>query len=98
MAHFHYLDNQLTAEAVPLTRIAEQFGTPCFVYSRAALEQHFRAYEQALAGCDHLVCYAVKANSNLAVLSVLAKLGSGSTLCPAVNSPACRLPAVIPAR
>lgn len=77
MAHFHYLDNQLTAEAVPLTRIAEQFGTPCFVYSRAALEQHFRAYEQALAGCDHLVCYAVKANSNLAVLSVLAKLGSG---------------------
>ena len=77
MAHFHYLDNQLTAEAVPLTRIAEQFGTPCFVYSRAALEQHFCAYEQALAGCDHLVCYAVKANSNLAVLSVLAKLGSG---------------------
>ena len=77
MEHFHYHDNQLTAEAVPLTRIAMQFGTPCFVYSRAALEQGFRAYEEALAGCDHLVCYAVKANSNLAVLSVLAKLGSG---------------------
>ena len=77
MESFHYQDNQLMAEAVPLTRIAEQFGTPCFVYSRAALEQHYRAYEEALAGCDHLVCYAVKANSNLAVLSVLAKLGSG---------------------
>ncbi len=77
MEHFHYLDNQLTAEAVPLNRIAEQFGTPCFVYSRAALEQHFGAYKDALAGCEHLVCYAVKANSNLAVLRVLAKLGSG---------------------
>jgi diaminopimelate decarboxylase len=77
MEHFHYLDNQLTAEAVPLTRIAEQFGTPCFVYSRAALEQNFLAYKEALAGCEHLVCYAVKANSNLAVLRVLAKLGSG---------------------
>lgn len=77
MDHFHSQDNQLFAEALPLTRIAEQFGTPCFVYSRAALEQHYQAYEQALSGCEHLICYAVKANSNLAVLSVLANQGSG---------------------
>jgi len=77
MSNFHYQSNQLFAEGVPLTRIAEQYGTPCFVYSRAGLEQQFRAYEETLRGRDHLVCYAVKANSNLAVLSVLAKLGSG---------------------
>jgi len=77
MDHFHSQDNQLYAEALPLTQIAEQFGTPCFVYSRAALEHHYQAYEQALTGCDHLICYAVKANSNLAVLSVLAQQGSG---------------------
>ena len=77
MEPFTFKNNQLFAEAVALTRIAEEFGTPCFVYSRAALEQQYRAYEEALAGCTHLVCYAVKANSNLAVLSVLAKLGSG---------------------
>jgi diaminopimelate decarboxylase len=77
MSNFHYQNNQLFAEGVPLARIAEQYGTPCFVYSRAGLEQQFRAYEEALRGRDHLVCYAVKANSNLAVLSVLAKLGSG---------------------
>ena len=77
MEQFHYDNNQLHAEAVPLTRIAEEFGTPCYVYSRAHLEQQFMAYESALEGCPHLVCYAVKANSNLAVLNVLAKLGSG---------------------
>ena len=77
MKNFHFDNNQLMAEDVPLSQIAEQFGTPCFVYSRAALEQHYRDYEEALTGCQHLICYAVKANSNLAVLSVLAKMGSG---------------------
>ncbi|MFZ8928311.1 MAG: diaminopimelate decarboxylase [Pseudohongiellaceae bacterium] len=77
MNHFETRNNQLYAEEVPLTQIAEQFGTPCFVYSKAALQAHYQAYEQALQGCDHLVCYAVKSNSNLAVLSVLARLGSG---------------------
>jgi len=77
MDHFYYDNNQLVAEGVALSRIAEQFGTPCFVYSRAALEENYGAYAEALAGSDHLICYAVKANSNLAVLSVLAKLGSG---------------------
>jgi diaminopimelate decarboxylase len=77
MENFQYQDNQLCAEKVPLTQIAEQFGTPCFVYSKAGLEQQYHAYAQALSGCEHLVCYAVKANSNLAVLSVLAQLGCG---------------------
>ena len=77
MNHFETKNNQLYAEEVPLTQIAEQFGTPCYVYSKAALQAHYQAYEQALQGCGHLVCYAVKSNSNLAVLSVLARLGSG---------------------
>ena len=57
--------------------LAEIYGTPLYVYSRATLERHWRAFDQALAGRDHLVCYAVKANSNIAVLNVLARLGSG---------------------
>jgi diaminopimelate decarboxylase len=77
MDHFRYRDGQLLAEDVPLERIAEAHGTPCYVYSRATLERHWRAFDRALAGCQHLVCYAVKANSNLAVLDVLARLGAG---------------------
>jgi diaminopimelate decarboxylase len=77
MENFQYQNNQLCAEEVPLSQIAEQFGTPCFVYSKAGLEQQYHSYAQALSGCEHLVCYAVKANSNLAVLSVLARLGCG---------------------
>jgi len=77
MDYFDYRDNRLFAEDVELTAIAEQIGTPCYVYSRATLERHWQAFDQALAGHDHLVCYAVKANSNLAVLQVLAALGSG---------------------
>jgi len=60
-----------------LATIAERFGTPCYVYSRATLERHWRAFDAALASRPHLICYAVKANSNLGVLSVLAQLGSG---------------------
>jgi diaminopimelate decarboxylase len=67
----------LRLEGVPLEAIAERFGTPCYVYSRAALEGAFRDFDEGLAGIDHLVCYAVKANSNLAVLDVLARLGAG---------------------
>jgi len=62
---------------VPLARIAKEVGTPCYVYSRAAIEERWRSYDEAFAGRDHLVCFAVKANSNLAVLNVLARLGSG---------------------
>ncbi|NCF82615.1 MAG: diaminopimelate decarboxylase, partial [Proteobacteria bacterium] len=74
---FHYKDNNLLAEQVPLAVIAERFGTPCYVYSRAALESHWRAFDEALAGLAHRICYSVKANSNLGVLDVLARLGSG---------------------
>jgi diaminopimelate decarboxylase len=77
MSFFDYQNGVLHAENVSAADIAAQYGTPCYVYSRKAFEQHYLAYEQALTGRDHLVCYAVKANSNLAVLSVLAKLGAG---------------------
>jgi len=77
MDHFNYRDGRLCAEDVPLTEIAAQHGTPCYVYSRATIERHWHAFDAALAAVDHLVCYAVKANSNLGVLSVLARLGSG---------------------
>ncbi|MEO5342868.1 MAG: diaminopimelate decarboxylase [Gammaproteobacteria bacterium SHHR-1] len=77
MDHFNYRDDRLFAEEIPLADIAERFGTPCYVYSRATLERHWRAFDRALANHPHLICYAVKANSNLAVLNVLARLGSG---------------------
>lgn len=77
MDFFDYKDGQLHAEAVPLEQIAQQFGTPTYVYSRATLERHYRAYEEAFGAHPHLVCYAVKANANLAVLNVLARLGAG---------------------
>jgi diaminopimelate decarboxylase len=74
---FPYRNGTLCAEEVPLPEIARRFGTPCYVYSRAALQSAYREFEQACAGRDVLICYAVKANSNLAVLNVLARLGSG---------------------
>jgi diaminopimelate decarboxylase len=74
---FAVRDGRLHAESVPLEALAQRFGTPCFVYSRAALETAFRSFAAPLAGRDHLVCYAMKANSNLAVLDVLARLGAG---------------------
>ena len=77
MDAFQYHNGELCAEQVPLATIAEQYGTPTYVYSRAYLEQQFLSYQQALAGRRHLICYAVKANSNIAVLNVLARLGAG---------------------
>lgn len=77
MTTFHYQNHSLFVEELPLNQVAEQFGTPCFVYSRAALQNNYLAYENAFSDNDHLICYAVKANSNLAVLGVLAKLGAG---------------------
>jgi len=77
MDHFNYRDGLLHAESVPLDEIAERFGTPCYVYSRATLERHWHAFDTAFAGQPHLICFAVKANSNLAVLNCLARLGSG---------------------
>jgi len=77
MSAFHLKDGVLHAEDLPLTEVARCFGTPCYVYSRAALEAAFGAWQAALAGRNALVCYAVKANSNLAVLNVFARLGAG---------------------
>ncbi len=77
MDYFNYRDGQLFAEDVALTDIAKTHGSPCYVYSRATLERHWRAFDDALSGLSHLVCFAVKANSNLGVLNVLARLGSG---------------------
>ena len=77
MDHFSYQHGELYAESVSLAEIARRVGTPAYVYSRATLSRHFQAFEQALQGMPHLVCYAVKANSNLAVLNVLARLGAG---------------------
>ena len=77
MNAFPRRDGELYAEGVPLAAIARAEGTPCYVYSRAAMEAALDAYHEALAGCRHLVCYAVKANSNLAVLDLLARRGAG---------------------
>ena len=74
---FDYREGVLCAEDVPLAEIARRFGTPCYVYSRAAIESAYREFTSALAGRDALVCYSVKANSNLAVLALLARLGAG---------------------
>jgi len=77
MDYFKYRDGRLWAEDVDIAALIAQWGTPCYVYSRATLERHWRAFDDALSTLPHLVCYAVKANSNLAVLNVLARLGSG---------------------
>jgi len=77
MDHFIYRDDRLHAEGVSLEAVAAAHGTPCYVYSRATIERHWHAFADVFAGHDHLICYAVKANSNLAVLNVLARLGSG---------------------
>ncbi|RLA44874.1 MAG: diaminopimelate decarboxylase [Gammaproteobacteria bacterium] len=77
MENFPYRDGSLYAENVPVSDIAATHGTPCYIYSRAALESAFGEYQRALDGCAHLICFAVKANSNLAVLNVLTRLGAG---------------------
>ncbi|MCP5208063.1 MAG: diaminopimelate decarboxylase [Hahellaceae bacterium] len=77
MDYFELKNNELYAEDVSLNNIADEYGTPCYVYSRKTLERHYRAYDTAFGDHPHLICYAVKSNSNLGVLSVLAKLGSG---------------------
>jgi len=77
MDHFQYRGTELYAEDLPVAAIAERFGTPCYVYSRATLERHWHAFDDAFGNRPHLICFAVKANPNLAVLNVLARLSSG---------------------
>jgi len=74
---FTYRDGALCAEQIPLDSIAQRFGTPCYVYSRAAIELAYAEFARAIAGRDALICYSVKANSNLAVLALMARLGAG---------------------
>ena len=75
--YFPYQNSRLHAEGVPLSDIAARYGTPCYVYSRAALTDGYRQFSDALRGREHLICYAVKANANLAILNVFARLGAG---------------------
>jgi len=77
MDHFEYRENQLFAEDVNLTELAREHGTPAYVYSRATFERHWKAFDKAFGEHPHLICYAVKANSNLGVLNLLSALGSG---------------------
>lgn len=77
MDYFNYQDQNLFAEGVALADIAAEFGTPTYVYSRATIERHYKAFAEAAPSRDLLVCYAVKANSNIALLNLLARLGSG---------------------
>jgi diaminopimelate decarboxylase len=77
MDYFAYKNQQLFAENVALETVAKTYGTPCYVYSKATIERHWHAFDRAAGSQPHLICYAVKANSNLAVLNVMAKLGSG---------------------
>jgi diaminopimelate decarboxylase len=77
MNHFEYRGNSLFAEGVSVAEIASTVGTPCYIYSRATIERHWQVFDNALASLDHLICYSVKANSNIALLNLLARLGSG---------------------
>ena len=77
MDYFNFRDGNLYAEEIAVAELAEQFGTPCYIYSKATLERHWDAFDKGLRNHPHLICYAVKANSNLAVLNVFARLGSG---------------------
>jgi diaminopimelate decarboxylase len=78
MDHFTYISGHLHAEGVPIERIARAVGTPFYVYSTATLERHYRVFDEALAGTDHLIAYSLKANGNLAVVATLARLGAGA--------------------
>lgn len=78
MHHFHYRNGVLHVEDMPVPEIAEKVGTPFYCYSTATLTRHYQAFDAALEGLDHLICYAVKANSNRAVLTTLARLGCGA--------------------
>ena len=77
MHHFHYKGGDLFCEEVPLSQIAAEAGTPCYVYSHATLQRHFRVFDEAFGGIPHLICFAMKANSNLAILDLFAGMGAG---------------------
>ncbi len=80
MHHFRYHNDSLFCEDIPLERIAKEQGTPCYIYSHATLTRHFQVYDQAFASVPHIIAFAMKANSNLAVLRLMASLGSGADI------------------
>ncbi|HWM88488.1 MAG TPA: diaminopimelate decarboxylase [Kofleriaceae bacterium] len=80
MNHFHYREGELHCEEVPLARIAAEVGTPVYVYSTATIERHYRVFDEALAGLDHLICFSVKACSNLSILRLLFGMGAGADI------------------
>ena len=98
MGHFNYRNGHLHAEEVPLAQIAAQVGTPVYVYSAATLTRHFRLFQQALAWTEHLVCFAVKSNSNIAVLKLLGDLGAGMDIVSAGEYARARAAGVPPQR
>lgn len=77
MDYFNYQNGRMMAEKNDVAKLANRYGTPLYIYSRATFERHWKAFDSALGDQDHLICYAVKANSNLGVLNLLARLGSG---------------------
>src|SRR5215471_5096593 len=77
MHDFHYVGGKLFCEGVSLESLAKKYGTPLYVYSQHTLTDHFQKLDRAMAGVEHLICFAVKSNSNQALLRVLARLGSG---------------------
>lgn len=77
MDYFSYKENKLFAEEVAIEQIVAEYGSPCYIYSRATFERHWKAFDQAFGDHPHLICYAVKANSNIAILNILTRLGSG---------------------
>ncbi|MCL6622265.1 MAG: diaminopimelate decarboxylase [Syntrophobacterales bacterium] len=80
MHHFHYVQGELYCEQVPVAEVARRVGTPFYLYSHATLSRHFHAFDEAFAGFPHLICFAVKANSNLALLRLFASLGAGADI------------------
>ena len=77
MHYFRYVENRLYCEGVPVESLAKKYGTPLYIYSQRTLTEHFEKLDRALAPLDHLICFAMKSNSNQAVLRTLAALGSG---------------------
>jgi diaminopimelate decarboxylase len=98
MDHFHYRAGELMAEDVPLARIAARVGTPFYCYSSATLERHYRVFVAALAGLNATVCYALKANSNRAVVATLARLGAGADVVSGGELALARAAGIPPAR
>ena len=80
MHDFHYHNDSLFCEDIPLERLAKEQGTPCYLYSHATLTRHFQAFDQAFAPVPHLIAFAMKANSNLAILRLMASQGSGADI------------------